>query len=41
MTDRLQVVTSALLVSDVRVDGRVARRAREILAFSERDMLVV
>lgn len=38
MTDGLEVVTSRLLVADMRVDRGIPGSAGQVLAFTERDM---
>ena len=41
MADRLEVVAPRLLVADVRVDTRVPGSPRQVLTFSEGDVLTV
>jgi hypothetical protein len=41
MANRLQIIPTALFVTDVGVDRGIARSSCEVLSFSERNMLVV
>ena len=41
MADRLEVIAARLLVSDVRVDTRIASCTCQILALAERNVLTV
>jgi len=41
MADGFEIVAAGLLVTNVRVNRRVARGARQVLAFAEGNVLVV